>query len=363
MLYNYQLTLPLVYNSYDFNSVNPDSQMRMGLDHDILLKEKGAAIVGDGDGNAVPVHESEWDISISSEQEDDSPVPKREFLLKISGILAHSQEEACTAVAAVIHRSCRSLSVLLNSSNYNRHLFQPRVEPQHSKARWERKAFEEPRKEDRQREYVDENGVRHIEIIEQAQIAIGVSCETILFGKIKSVDFSKYFYVDDDTVNYLLDEYYMALGQENIKSKFFHLFSMIEFIEREYKNLSGASPVYDEEDVIKVKGALKNAFSEENREKFDRLEAMVVQRMASAANLGREQKLVNILREMGIKELKDGDQTIPVDRFFISELVKKRNTYFHGSRPSEGKHISVEKAVTWLMYLCPAIISAIADGF
>lgn len=359
-MYIYELSLPLTYNSFDFNSIRPDHQMRMGLDRDIVFKKKRPAIKEETDGEAAFVHYVEWEIRISSEKEEDSPVPKREFLMKISGILAHSREEAYAGAATVIHRTCRALSVLLNVSNCNRHLFQPRVEAQYDRAQWKQKSFEVPKEENRQREYVDENGNRYFEITAHAEIAIGMSCEMIVYGTLKSEDFTQYYYVENDAVNYLLDEYYMALGQENIKSKFFHLFSIIEFIEREYESLSGSSPVYDVDDVNRVRIALRSAFSEEDKAKLNRLEAMTVQRMTSMTDFGREQKLVNILHGMGIDEFKDADQMIPVDRTLVSGLIKKRNTYFHGSCPSDGKHISVEKAVTWLMYLCPAIITKIA---
>ncbi len=54
-----------------------------------------------------------------------------------------------------------------------------------------------------------------------------------------------------------------------------------------------------------------------------------------------------------------GENKIPIDKEHIAFITKKRNTFFHGSQSEQKKQkksITVEEAVTWLMYICPEII-------
>ena len=62
-------------------------------------------------------------------------------------------------------------------------------------------------------------------------------------------DFLLYVDCSDTDLNYMLDEFYLALGQENRYSKFFHLFSIIEFIEKRYEDNNGASKLFDSEEI------------------------------------------------------------------------------------------------------------------
>ena len=45
---------------------------------------------------------------------------------------------------------------------------------------------------------------------------------------------------ENEAYEFLMNEYYIALGQEDAKSKFFPLFSIIEYIEHRYEQYNGA---------------------------------------------------------------------------------------------------------------------------
>lgn len=363
----YTLRIPLTYNTYSIDSPRSDTQLIMGLDQDISFTEVFPVheLIPDG----TPFHsQAIWRISITCGQEEGMDVlPRREFFLHIDGIAAHSQEEAGEMLQPFLHRVCRSLSMMITRANGNKHLFQPRVEPQYSRAEWAHRAWEEYDRavgcEERERtvDSVDGEGNRYIEMYASFGIAAQVSCETTIYGKLPAGDFAKYYRVGNEAMEYLLQEYYTALGQENVKSKFFHLFSIIEFIEREYVHLSGAVKLYAPEEVGRIKSALAGVFPEEP-DRQSRLESAILQRVKDITDIGREQKLVNILRGMGIHAFEEWGNVIEIQREDIRQIIRKRNDFFHGickSREKEG--ISVERAVARLMGICPGIIAYVAD--
>ena len=59
-----------------------------------------------------------------------------------------------------------------------------------------------------------------------------------------------------------MNEYYIALGQEDAKSKFFHLFSIIEYIEHRYEQYNGAIPLYPEETRKEIGDMLQELLAE-----------------------------------------------------------------------------------------------------
>ena len=111
--------------------------------------------------------------------------------------------------------------------------------------------------------------------IESAPIVMSTSLYTKIYGKMPTNDFLLYVECDDTDLNYMLDEFYLALGQENRYSKFFHLFSIIEFVEKRDR----------------VCGALK-------------------QTLGNLTDIGRKEKLVHILHQMGIRDIKNCGSTI-----------------------------------------------------
>lgn len=341
MLYQYDVTLPLIYARDALNSLEKDHHMQMGLDQDIQFE---VPVSGLWENSGLDVQQSPWQITISCGQDPDiDDLPDHKFLFHISHLTAHSKTEARRLMEPVLFQSCRALSMMLHKSNANRHLFQPRVEPEYEASKWKETPY--PQKDD---------------AAHAVRIVVDASCELTIYGKLASADFKRYYQTKNAACEYVFNEFYLALGQENFRSKFFHLFSVIEFIEREYAFLAGAEPLFEKEERQQVKKALKNIL--DNRQKQNRLETMVLQCIGKATDIGRDQKLVNILQGMNIREFHICDRAVRIDNDLIGKLRKKRNTAFHGAEETEEKNgISDQEAVTCLMYICPEIIEFIAE--
>lgn len=158
---------------------------------------------------------------------------------------------------------------------------------------------------------------------------------------------------------FMLDEFYLALGQENRYSKFFHLFSIIEFIEKRYEDNNGASKLFDSEEIeVIVKAALDSPVLVD-KEKRDRVRGALKQILGNLTDIGRKEKLVHILHEMGIYKIENCGTEFEIDSKTIGQIINLRNKCYHADRKNkEETKIDIDLAVTQLMYICERVIAA-----
>ena len=207
-------------------------------------------------------------------------IPADFFKGEITNIVASDQDEARVFVKPYLYRICRTLSFFLSQNNCNKHSYQPRVETDVEHAVWKSSVYEPfeellQKKDDSVETTVVDGKKYQVITIESAPIVMSTSLYTKIYGKMPTNDFLLYVECDDTDLNYMLDEFYLALGQENRYSKFFHLFSIIEFVEKRDR----------------VCGALK-------------------QTLGNLTDIGRKEKLVHILHQMGIRDIKNCGSTI-----------------------------------------------------
>ena len=170
-------------------------------------------------------------------------------------------------------------------------------------------------------------------------------------------DFLLYVECDDTDLNYMLDEFYLALGQENRYSKFFHLFSIIEFVEKRYEDHNGANKLLASDEIEAITKAVMDISTMVDREKWNRVCGALKQTLGNLTDIGRKEKLVHILHQMGIREIKNCGTEFEIDDKTIGKLISLRNKCYHGDRKkADHSYINIDLAVTQLMYLCEQII-------
>ena len=92
-------------------------------------------------------------------------------------------------------------------------------------------------------------------------------------------------------------------------------------------------------------------------EKRDRVCGSLKQTLGNLTDIGRKEKLVHILHQMGIREIKDCGTEFVVDNKTIGQLISLRNKCYHGDRKNADQpYMDIDLAVTQLMYLCEQII-------
>lgn len=369
-LYSYTLTVPLTYYSYDLRS--DDSEFRLGLENSLEWDEEQEIQMPYplDDSKMFTASEkmhfclsSGFTQNVSDDGKSSYGMPDNFFMCTVSGIVAVSKPKARELVDAAIIKSCKALSILMSCSNCNKQGYQPRVEPDYRQQKWQKEEYQPYQKLVDEAcgpvETVDENGNRVIAIYsESTDITVDSKIYTTIFGKVDATHFFDFYHYDKSPdLSFILDEYYAALGTEALSSKFFHLFSIIEHVEKNYAGFAACKQIFDDADKQIVRECLMKL--ELSKAKKNRLCSSVIGAMGRATDIGREAKLVNILHHMGIQEFKDCGTPFTVNKNTMKELTALRNSYYHGDGNNEreaGTYIRVELAVARLMCICEKII-------
>lgn len=272
-LYIYHMVVPLRYYTYDLHSEKKDSEYVMGLKQDM-----------------------DWNVTRIVEQ----PIPDTNQIFR--------REEPVH-----IHLFCEND---VEHAVWGSSVYEP---------------FETllQKKEDFVETTLVDGKKYQVITMESAPIVISTSLYTKIYGRMPTDDFLLYVECDDTDLNYMLDEFYLALGQENRYSK---------LIEAITKAVMDISTMVDREKRNRVCGALK-------------------QTLGNLTDIGRKEKLVHILHQMGIREIKNCGTEFEIDDKTIGKLISLRNKCYHGDRKkADHSYMNIDLAVTQLMYLCEQII-------
>lgn len=368
LLYQYNMTVPLIYNTYDLRTHERDSELVNELDRPIEWSEEYEIKepVPNRDGCIFRTVEK-LRYSVTCEDIDHNPgVPESFFVFSAGNVICYDQKRAFEKLEGTLHNVCRALSLMISSHNCNMQGYQPRVYPDYDKIEWSKEVYEPFRQIVEGPdvvEYVDENGKKCICV--KANIGIGIRCEAYMkiYGHLPSKEFFRYFCGDENgTLDYVMEEYYIALGQENMTSKFFHLFSIVEFIEKKYVHMAGASPLLNDKEIQSIIENLSDSM-EIGKGRRKQVLSALKGNLSRMTDIGRAGKLVNILHAMGIESIENGGETMVIETARIQQLIDLRNKNFHGGRGNGAKktYISIPAAVTELMYICLKIIEYIMN--
>lgn len=354
MIFSYDIKIPLSYNRYSVNEANPDREIRYELESTNyeLIKVQFITYEIPGCTEGYPFNDT---VVISLSQ-----TGNQDFLCEIKGMLVDDEIYAKKFAEKIIDRICKRMSLLLCKSNADRHSFQPRIEAVWSDAifnRCEYQPFIETRR--KALETTDENNREmHIEDHLYMRDSVFISIhQKILNGQIR---IKEWLFHKNEVVEFLLNEYYCALGTEKIKSKFFHLFSIIEFCEREFEEQNGASRLLDDTAVQSIINNI--VFSDELKDK-DKIKSMLTSNLKKANDIGRTLKLLNILKWMGITTVNQVGRDIPIDKNILDVIIKLRNKSFHGSTEDIAEtENAYSDAVTKLFYIDEQILDYVISN-
>lgn len=355
MLYTYNIKIPLIYNKFSIDDL--DSEFRFNLDRVVEEKLKINYTVQD-----IPEYKDELTFddemtikiycTYGNEKDNPSNVTPDPFITcLINGIIADDEQFALQIAEKYINSICRELSLVLNRRNANRHLYQPRIEADWRKTVINRDEYAPYLK--KYSELVKENN-KAFHLTDRIQIRATMCLTIILRVPSDEIKIVKWLNNDNLDIDFVCNEYYLALGSENIKSKFFHLFTIIEFCEREYKGHNKSKPLISNKDIENIIDYLKENINFSNKEN---LLSRINKSLIDATDIGRAQKLLNILEWMGIKSYKKYKEEIFIDKRLIQSLIDLRNKTFHGAIKEKLENINEYKnAVGSLFYIDEMII-------
>lgn len=366
VLYNFSIKIPLVYNFSPIREEDIDSAYVMGIADDVVWQRTYPIGYDDKvlDGIADTVEEV-MKFTLSCDRRDEgNRLSVHNFVLGIENVVAQDEAQALQMVESDVHRVCRTLSFQSSVHNCNKHSYQPRVQPDYHNVTWKESVYEWDEREsvsdDAIDDYIDENGKRVIRVrIDENTVGIRnrISVFMTLSVWLSPEEFLQYYAIEMDAdMDFIMEEFFVALGKEAMTSKFFHLFTIIEFVEKQYVDMAKAKPLLIESEISSMLKVLDELPDVESAVK-NRVINSVKGNLIKMTDIGRAEKLVNILHGMGIDEIKAGAEAIHVDKKLVQSLIDLRNRSYHGGVSYEGKkYISVEWAVVQLMEICQNII-------
>lgn len=339
-LFSFDLTVSLSYYTYQLYSYSRQTEYVMGFEKEIewdvcyhFRDEKG-----------IYKNEIMHFRVFCNYEKDNCVIPEDHFICEIKNIVAESKVEAYKFIHGRLYKICRTLSIIMNMYNQHKRDFQPRVEVDFDSLLW----------------------VRHEYYVNEPYVTCYI--ETNVFTKgicnINLDKFNDYFNSTDPELNYMLDEFYLALGKEDAHSKFFHLFSIIEFIEKEYVELSGSKALLTKAEVKEIVVHVSDLKIKSDSKIMKRIIDSLRNSLTKMTDYGRDDKLVNILNNMGINEIVCLNKKVAVDKTVVAQITKLRNSLFHGdfdeSRESTDK--KMQSIIEKLFIICGMIIEWVADS-
>lgn len=327
MIYEFNITVPLTYNKFEILSNNPNAE------HCYVFKDcyeetveevfKTYEIPGCKEG-----YDFKNTIKITL-QEDLQERETPRLICNINGILFDDDRDAKMFAENIVNKICKRLSLVFIKYNYNRHLSQPRVEPVWSEASCNHSKYKPFLEMKPKTMRILGANSYAVDLDDYLSLRVGVYCVTKTTIPHYEIKLGEWFSNLDDDLEFLVNEYYSALGTENIKSKFFHLFSMVEFCEMKYKDYNGSSRLLSDEEVDKIIVSLGKCISCTKKQK---IVSILKNNLIKANDIGRTAKLGNILKWMGIDKYKKFGKDRTIDKECLEELIKLRNESFHGTK-------------------------------
>lgn len=361
MIFKYDITIPLTYNRFALRSNDPDSELRYEAEQlyeeklDVVFRTYEVPGYIDGydfrDIVKVKLYKAGMDNGqVGNTQQNDN----FQWICEINGMLVDDEIYARKFSEELVGRICRRLSLVFIKHNNNRHLYQPRVEAMWSKAVFNRCEYA-PFVEVKRKTLEEIDGKNKVIYLEDHiychDSMYSISRITIPSDEIR---IREWLSKEDDAVEFLMNEYHSALGTENIKSKFFHLYAMIEFCEKEYEEHNGSSRIFSDEEVDMVIAEVEKQIDAKNREKII---SLLKADLMKANDIGRIGKLENILKWMGIREYRQFGLNKAIDKKLLAGITKLRNKSFHGTKENaEDVEKEYANAVEILLYIDEKIL-------
>lgn len=349
MLYSFEVEIPIIYNSHEINYTKPEYGDKYKIER--IIK----------DFVLVPCtfHDIHDNIDYSVDERIgiimDEGRDKDFCVCLLSGIIADNHRKAGRIANAVIYNICRGLTFLINKKNSNKHIFQPRLEADWENATWKHRGFDADGLVNCDKGLVE----RLIRASDGMTIidSVFISSETIISAD--EITIKKWEDESNEDIRFLLDEYYIAMGTENIKSKFFHLFSIIEFCENRFAEKNNSQKVLSPIEVKAIKNSIIDVVS---LEKKGKVVDAVSKRLIELTDMGREEKLLNILHWMNINTISLKGLEYELTKDMLKEFTVLRGKSYHGAVESgKKKEEDYKQAIEKLFIIDEKIIDYLMD--
>ncbi|RJE82782.1 hypothetical protein D3P07_26070 [Paenibacillus sp. 1011MAR3C5] len=316
-MFKYNIQVPLEYFRFSLlGNHNMSGELKILLEDSVL--DTLDLIIKKGD------FESQEKFLVTISQE--------EHVLSISSFYADNETYALDMANNMVNKYVQILSYVIQSQNSNSLQFQIKftynqqnikvTESKYSK--YEQFVFNDSKREEDHNVYMEVyDSLRIKDSVHMiAASTFRVNDVSQILGKI-GMDVDLWF---------LMDCYYHSLGLIDSKSKYFNLFVIIEYIEKNIFHESVDSKIYKDNQIIDLMDSISEAVSRNTTTKDhrDRIQSRIKQIFESATDKGRIDKLYSILTEsLAITDINYGLDKIELSKELVAKFIKTRNGLFH----------------------------------
>lgn len=290
------------------------------------------------------------------------------YLLSIKSIYAHKDECAVSKAYDIVDKYSKVLSYVVQSQNSNVYQFHIKFIYDRKDLKFSKRNHKVSPKFNEFEEKEDPKGSNQVKLIDafdtlnmRDSLHIGIS-QTFQIEEVKKLSDD---IGDNKDLWFLMECYYHALGLSDYKSKYFNLFIIIEFIEKNVFHKTVEDKVYQKDQVENIMSNIKLTLegNTNNKQQLVQIQSRLKQVIESITTKGRSDKLYHILQDtLKISKTKILMQEIEVDKELVTKLIKMRNGLFHAKvlTPREKEDIVFLSNV--LLLLCENIIRALIEN-
>lgn len=142
-----------------------------------------------------------------------------------------------------------------------------------------------------------------------------------------------------DDLKFISNAYYGALQSSDHKAKYYHAFTIIEYLEQKHSD-DGWEGKFDKSDCQETGQVVYNKFIEKNYTKEYAINAKetVINSLSRITVMNRREQLVDVLRNTYKIHKVEYLVDVNVDTDTIKKLIDTRNKLFHGGEITNLKH-------------------------
>lgn len=346
----YIIEIPLHYNKTS-NLDKPDScnDLCLELDKDIIYQLSN------------PIDKkpftSEEQCIIKVKNTDEN------FMIIIDSLYVDNEELAIEASMTLANKICHAITYIVQSQNSNPHYFHPKFTYKARDIVCKEETYEKFDTSLKQ----DNKGNKTIIINDSVTIREFLNIKMI--HCVKTGDFDKVieFLLDNKHISFIIESFYRALGESDYISKYYNLFTIIEYLESNFQNESGAMKLLSKDQ----KTALINIIDQKLTECFDngtdntneylkRLSNRVSQVLSESTDKTRAEKLNTIIRGyLKIDRVNNHLFSYEISESKLKDFINVRNGLFHAKNLSSDELKNIEVLTNELMELCSLIINSL----
>ncbi len=345
----YNFSIPLEYNkTSNYDNSEMTSELNFKLDKNIEYKLQLELSKGDFTANE--------DCYIRLTDKDNK------FILSFDSIYADDESYAYEMATMLIDKVCCVLTFIFQGQNSNFQHFHPKFTYKIKDIICKEEVYIKYKDFiSKPNEYMDENGNKTIVITEKISFRehmsdlITLTVKTDLFGRLFCL------HGTNTHLSFLLESYYRSLGELEFISKYYNLFTIIEYIETNFKEHSSSKNIFSQTQKKELKKMIEEKiaeyFKEDNSEIKTRFFNRFSSLIADVTDKTRAQKLCEILNNhFEIYEINETILHFEINEETIKKFIDTRNSLFHAKNITEYEKKELNNLTNKLMALCKTII-------